>query len=605
MLYLLFMVLAIVYNIIKFRKERDAFITSILEAKHASHREMILGHHFYIFIFEAFLALIVAHLITERAMSVGILGLGFVYLFLVFSGFYLYQFFIRYVERHTQLELYVAFKNHLIKELRVNFAMIMVPILVYSLINWAFQDEVYKEWGSLWFIGILFNIIFVSVLTIVCSVIIMLRLIPNREITEPEYLEVINKRLAQIEQPVMRVRWIETDIKNAFVVGLKLLSFSNQTMFIGRSLRNSLTLEEFDAVIAHELAHVANRHIHKRVIDLLKNFISIILGISLIMFLVLGISFLYWGEDSYLHTTSTTMWCAGLCIIWLFLNYALLFDSIRSHEFEADGYAVIVLGARYEALESALHKLTTTDELPEYLKARTKKQGEKSSFSKLLTRLFSTHPELSQRLSFLKYKINSGLPFNYYVSPAEKTRRWVGGLLNWKVSVPLTAMLVFSIVWTTWTVKRGQEHIAFINKSSPREIMERKELIDRINSRPLLVGQTLMYFIVKKENEELINYFIQKGADKGKTLFYISQLKDFELLQKYYAHFHSELSDDEYFLILRKTAETNSTEGYRLLVNAKRFEDLHPQYKEDVARLHESRGNSKRAPASVESEIND
>ncbi|MFP5385296.1 MAG: M48 family metallopeptidase [Bacteriovoracia bacterium] len=605
MLYLLFMVLAIVYNIIKFRKERDAFLSSIVEAKHASHREMILGHHFYIFIFEAFLALIVAHLITERAKSIGILGLGFVYLFLVFTGFYLYQFFVRYVEKHTHLELYDAFKNHLVRELRVNFAMIMVPILVYSLINWAFQDEVYKEWGSLWFIGLLFNIIFVSVLTIVCSVIIMLRLIPNREITEPEYLEVINRRLEQIEQPSMRVRWIETDIKNAFVVGLKLLSFSNQTMFIGRSLRNSLTLEEFDAVIAHELAHVANRHIHKRVIDLLKNFISVILGIALIMFLVLGISFLYWGEDSYLHTTSTTMWCVGLCLTWLFLNYALLFDTIRSHEFEADGYAVIVLKARYEALESALHKLTTPDELPEYLKAKTQKRGKKNSLAKWMTSLFSTHPELSLRLSFLKHKINTGLPFNYYISPVQKTRRWVGGILNWKVSVPLSAMLVFSIVWTTWTIKRGQEHIAFINKSSPEEIMKNKALVERINSRPLLVGQTLIYFIVKKENEQLLNYFIKNGADKGKTLFYISQLKDFELFQKYYAQFHSDLSDDEYFLILRKTAQMHFTEGYRLLVNAKRFEDLHPVYKEDVSRLHESSENGQRSPASIESEKKD
>src|SRR5690606_15081662 len=112
-----------------------------------------------------------------------------------------------------------------------------------------------------------------------CSVILMLRLIPNREITEPEYLAIIDKRLQQIQMENMRVRWIETDIKNAFVVGLKLLRFSNQTMFIGRSLRKTLTIEEFDAVIAHEVAHIANRHIHKRVIELMKNFIVVFFGI--------------------------------------------------------------------------------------------------------------------------------------------------------------------------------------------------------------------------------------------------------------------------------------------------------------------------------------
>jgi Zn-dependent protease with chaperone function len=35
-----------------------------------------------------------------------------------------------------------------------------------------------------------------------------------------------------------------------------------------------------------------------------------------------------------------------------------MFDTIRSHEFEADGYAVMVMGANLEAFKSALEKLT-------------------------------------------------------------------------------------------------------------------------------------------------------------------------------------------------------------------------------------------------------
>lgn len=598
MLYVLFLVIAIAYNIKKFRKERAVFLSSIIDAKNSSHREMILSHYFYVFIFEGFLALIVAHLITERAMAIGMLGLGGMYLCLLFAGFYLFQIFIRYVEKHTNVELYDSFKNHLIKELRVNFALIMLPILVYSIINWTFQDSVYSEWGNLWFIGLLFNIIFVSVLTIACSVVIMLRLIPNREITEPEYLDIINKRLQQIKQPQMRIRWIETDIKNAFVVGLKLLKFSNQTMFIGRSLRNTLTLEEFDAVIAHELGHVANRHIHKRVIDLLKNFLSIIFGVSLILFSVLGTSFLYWGEDAYLHTTATTLWCMGLCVGWFIFNYTLLFDTIRSHEYEADGYAVIELGASLEAFKAALHKLTVPDELPEYLQSLTKRNRKKGPVVGWISRTFSTHPELSDRISFLEYKIAYGLPFNYYVSRAQKLKKWLGHLLDWRISVPLSTMFVVSIVWSGYTLKKGNEAIAFISHSDPETIIRNKSLVSRINSRPQLVGQTLMYFIVKKKDAKLIDHFIAKGADKGKTLMYISQLKDYELLEKYYARFHSEISEDEYFLVLRKTAQVNFTEGYRLLVNAKRFETLDPSYKEDVSRLYQH--NTNRRPASVE-----
>ncbi|HXH29934.1 MAG TPA: M48 family metallopeptidase [Bacteriovoracaceae bacterium] len=590
MLYALFLMIAILYNWRKFGKERHAFLTSLVEAKNTSHREMILSHHFYIFIFEGFLALLVAHLITERAVAVGILGLGLVYLGLLFLGFFLFQFFIKHVEKHTQLALWDTFKNHLVKELRVSFAVIMLPILVFSMINWTFQDGVYEEWGSLWFIGLLFNILFVSVLTVACSVIIMLRLIPNREIKEPEYLEVINRRLEQIGMPELRVRWIETDIKNAFVVGLKLLKFSNQTMFIGRSLRTTLTMEEFDAVISHELSHVANRHIQKRLINFLKNFISIIIGASLLIVGILGISVLYWGEDSYFHSPSTTIWCIAASVGWFIFNYFLLFDTIRSHEFEADGYAVMELGSDFDALRSALEKLTTPDEMPEYLKLRTPVQSKKN----LISKYFTTHPDLTTRVQFLKFKIDNGLRYDYYVSPAQKLGRYLGHSLQWKFLIPMGVSFILSLVWLTSSYREGLRTIAFIKEAAPEQIMADPSLPQKLNSRPLFIDQSLMAYIVKKEDQRLIDHFLSRGADKGKTLVYVSQLQNLSLLETYYTQFQHELSDDEYFMILRKTAQLNFTVGYRFLVNSKRFEDLNPVYKEDVSRIHKSN----RAPAS-------
>jgi Zn-dependent protease with chaperone function len=596
MLYVLFLILAIAYNLKKFRRERAAFLSSILDAKTSSHREMILSHHFYIFIFEGFLAFIVAHLITEKAMLIGIIELAIVYLFLLFLGFFLYQFFIRYVERHTNLVLYQSFKIHLIKELRVNFSVIMLPILVYAVINWALLDSVYEEWGSLWFIGLLFNIIFVSILTIACSVIIMLRLIPNREITEPEYLDIINRRLSQIKQPNIRVKWIESDIKNAFVVGLKLLKFSNQTMFIGRSLRSTLTLEEFDAVIAHELAHVANRHIHKRVIDLMKNFISVILGTGFIMLLVLGLSMIYWGEDAVLYSNMTSLSVVLLVLGWWIFNYCLLFDTIRSHEFESDGFAVIELGASFEALSSALQKLTSSEELPEYLKAR-RKQPDRKGFFSWVRKIFSTHPDLDARIWNLRNKIDNNLPFNYYVSTFQKMKQNMAILLNWKVSVPLTGVFVYFLVWGTISYRTGEKNIAYIESAPVEEIIRAAGLASKINSRPLLVGKSLLFYVVQRKDERLIDHFLEQGADKGRALVYISQLRDLRLLEKYYDQYQDQLTEEEYFLVLRKTAQLNFTEGHRHLVNARRFESLHPDYKENLSTIYESK---KRMPASDE-----
>ena len=69
MLYALFFAIAIAYNWWKFSKEREDLLSSLIEAKSLTHREMILGHHFYVFIFECFLGFIAAHFIIERART--------------------------------------------------------------------------------------------------------------------------------------------------------------------------------------------------------------------------------------------------------------------------------------------------------------------------------------------------------------------------------------------------------------------------------------------------------------------------------------------------------------------------------------------------------
>lgn len=598
MLYALFLAIAILFNLRKFFKERGAFISSLVEAEAQSHREMILSHHFYVFTFEGFLALIVAHIISDNAASVGMIVMAAVYVVLLILNFGFFQYFVRYLERQTNLSLRDSFNQHIVKEVRVNFALIMLPILIYSTINWASQDEVFKEWGSFWFVGILANILSVSVLTVICTVIIMLKLIPNREITEPEYLELINKRLAQVGIPHMRVRWIEADFKNAFVVGLKLFRFSNQTMFLGRSLRKTLTMEEFDAVVAHEIAHVANRHIHKRLIDLFKNFLSVIFGSGLLLMVTIGIGMIYWGEDAPLHNGSVAFFSMVLVFGWIIFNYILLFDGIRAHEFEADAYAVIDLGADYGALKSALEKLTSKDDVPEYLKAKAKKPEEKNALAKWFSKTFSTHPDLETRMSFLQEKIDRGLPFNYYVSSTQKIRNMFWKLFQWRVALPLTTAFSIMVSVMVMKVRHGKALIYAVTQTSVEEIINNNDVLSRINSRPQLIGKSLMFYVVKRQDPQLIEYFLKNGANKGKTLVYLSELKDFKLFQKYYTSYGNELSEDEFYLVLRRTASMNFTEGYRFLVNSQRFEDLNQEYKERVSSLHDL-AEPKRAPASV------
>jgi len=599
MLYTLFLVIAILYNIRKFSKEKAVFIDSLVGAITQEHREMILSHHFHIFIFEAFLGFIVSHLISEGSFVMGLLGFGAVYILLVGFGLWLYQYFLRYIEKSTGLALRQTFNQHLIKEFRVSFGLIILPILVYSLLNWTFQSEDLGEGGGgFWVLEFLVNIIFVSVLTISCTVIIMLRLLPNRDITEPEYLEVIGQRLNQIGMPEMRIKWIETDIKNAFVVGLKLLRFSNQTMFIGRNLRTMLTMEEFDAVIAHELAHVANRHIHKRVIELLKNLISAVMGFCLLLMVTLSFFHLYFGEDLGLYENYVTSVSVITCIGWLFFNYSLFFDTIRSHEYEADAFAVMEMGASLEAFKTALEKLTQVDDIPEYLKARRPKPRKKTAFSKI----FSTHPELSDRINSLEHKISHGLPFNYYVSTPQRIRASLSFILQWKIQVPVVSGFLFFAVWATVRIKEGARFVRFVNEQDPQTILSNELIAKKINQKPHLIGKSLMFYVVQKQNPELIDYFLEKGADPGRTLIYLSETKNFDLFRGYYLGLSQKISQDEYYLVLLRSADVNFTDGYRYLVNSARFDTLSAGYKQDLARTFRPK-DKQRSPASVEESV--
>jgi hypothetical protein len=177
-------------------------------------------------------------------------------------------------------------------------------------------------------------------------------------------------------------------------------------------------------------------------------------------------------------------------------------------------------------------------------------------------------------------------------------KRRLGHLFQWKIFLPVSVCSLAVLIWCGYSVKKGADDILFISHASPEEIIMNKALIPKLNNRPQLIGNTLMYFIVKRKEQKLIDHFVAAGGDKGKTLIYLSQMKNYELFSKYYSQFQGQLSRDEYFLILRKTAQVNFTEGYRLLVNSTQFEDLQPSYREDISSLYQS--NNDRLPASIQ-----
>src|SRR5690606_37986497 len=151
---------------------------------------------------------------------------------------------------------------------------------------------------------------------------------------------------------------------------------------------------------------------------------------SVLVSLFFVLSFLIFDESMKLHMSSVTIASTWGMLIWFALSYSFFFDILRSHEYEADAYAVLNLGASSEALMSALDKLTTPGEdVPEYVK---NKQLPKKSRLHFLTKFFSTHPSLEERKKMLEFKIIRGLSFDYYISLPHKLRQVFKYAFNWK-----------------------------------------------------------------------------------------------------------------------------------------------------------------------------
>jgi hypothetical protein len=104
-----------------------------------------------------------------------------------------------------------------------------------------------------------------------------------------------------------------------------------------------------------------------------------------------------------------------------------------------------------------------------------------------------------------------------------------------------------------------------------------------------------MYYVVIRKEKNLINHFLNNGANKKKTLLYLSQIKDFHLFHFYYLQLENSLSLEDYEAVCRKSAKINFTQGYELLVKSPKFYQLRSSDRLEVIGLRE---NVLRAPAS-------
>ena len=198
--------------------------------------------------------------------------------------------------------------------------------------------------------------------------------------SEAPMLHAAVERLCGVaELPKPRVAVVDTDMPDAFAAGR---NPARSTVAITRGLVARLDPAEIEAVLAHELAHIANRD-------------GAVMTVA---------SFPALSLREGLREASWKAWFLGLplmmlgCLAYAF-STALMLTVSRCREYSADRGAAIITGAP-EQLMSALQKIAGA--MPEIPQEDLRRVASMSAFFIVPPRLRSlTHPPLERRLERL------------------------------------------------------------------------------------------------------------------------------------------------------------------------------------------------------------
>ena len=217
-----------------------------------------------------------------------------------------------------------------------------------------------------------------------------------REVSEDEYPQLhatIGRLAQQADLPKPKVAVADSRVPNAFATGR---SQSNSAVCVTTGIMDTLSDEELEGVIAHELAHVKNRDV---MVMTIASFLSTI------AFLIVRWGWLFVGgkREGGNQAPAFVAIIASL-VVWI-LSFLLIRALSRYREFAADRGGAAITG-KPSALASALLKISgKMDSVPN---DDLREQSEMNAFfiipikAGTIGRLFSTHPSTEKRVDRLR-----------------------------------------------------------------------------------------------------------------------------------------------------------------------------------------------------------
>jgi heat shock protein HtpX len=221
-----------------------------------------------------------------------------------------------------------------------------------------------------------------------------LRSMGARKVEESEYPDLhaaVGRLSQQADLPKPDVAVADSQTPNAFATGR---SKKHATVCVTTGIMDTLTREELEGVLAHELAHIKNRDM---AVMTLAGFLSTL------AFLIVRWGWLFGGGRNRNQAPVFVAILVSL-VVWV-VSFLLVRALSRYREYAADRGGAVITG-RPSALASARLKISgQMDRVPE---EDLRDQAEMNAFfiipieTGFVGRLFRTHPETERRVDRLR-----------------------------------------------------------------------------------------------------------------------------------------------------------------------------------------------------------
>lgn len=226
---------------------------------------------------------------------------------------------------------------------------------------------------------------------------------PVTRAEEPELYNLLENLSITAGIPTPRLEIIETHARNAFASGIDQKSYA---VTVTRGLMNSLTKDELEAVLAHELAHILNRDVRLLIITVI--FTGMIGFAAQLAWSNIRYGMVFSGGRGNNKGGGIFIMFAIAAILWLGYMATLLmrFALSRRREFMADAGAV-ELTKNPSAMMRALMRIAGRDKIP----------GAPADIAQMCIEnahpffgIFATHPPIDRRIKAIAAVTGESIP---------------------------------------------------------------------------------------------------------------------------------------------------------------------------------------------------